>query len=197
MTTLVLDAPLADIVAGVDGPDALLAARLCAGDADALTDAYARHGALVYGLARRVADAATAEDVTQEIFVSLWEHPDRFDPARGTLRAFLGVQAQRRAVDALRRDGRRAGREQRHHDEDPERPRDPVDDLVLRETVRGALDTLPPEQRAVVELAYVEGRTLCEIASCLGIPEGTAKSRLRLAQGKLAPLLRTQLEESR
>jgi RNA polymerase sigma-70 factor (ECF subfamily) len=197
VTTLVLAEPLPDIVAGVDGPDAVLAARLRAGDPDALTDAYARHGALVFGLARQVADAATAEDVTQEIFVSLWEHPDRFDPSRGTLRAFLGVQAQRRAVDALRRDGRRAGREERHHDQDPDRPSDPMDDLVLRATVRGALDTLPPEQRKVVELAYIEGRTLCEIASCLGIPEGTAKSRLRLAQAKLGPQLRAQLEESR
>lgn len=197
MTPLVLDEPLADIVARVDSPDAVLAARLLAGDEDALAEAYQRHGALVYGLARHLTDAATADDVTQEIFVSLWEHPERFDPARGTLRAFLGVQAQRRAVDALRSDGRRTGRERRHHDAEPARPHDPVDDLVLRETVRSALDALPAEQRRVVDLAYVQGRTLCEIASYLGIPEGTAKSRLRLAQRKLAPVLRSELEESR
>ncbi len=71
-----------------------------------------------------------------------------------------------------------------------------MEELVLRETVRDALDHLPREQRQVVDLAYVEGRTLCEIAALLEIPEGTAKSRLRLAQRKLAPLLHDQLQES-
>ena len=65
-------------------------------------------------LARRVTgDAATAEDVAQEVFVTLWQHPERYDATRGTLRAFLGVHAQRRAIDALRRDGRRVDREHR------------------------------------------------------------------------------------
>src|ERR1700729_168767 len=69
----------------------------------ALAEIYRRHGGAVYGLARRVlSNAAEAEDVTQEVFLRLWNQPDRFDPSRGSLRAFLLAQAHGRAVDAIR-----------------------------------------------------------------------------------------------
>ena len=105
-----------DIVRAVDAQDMVLTARLAAGDEEALAEVWQRYGPLVFGLASRVTgDAATAEDVAQEVFVTLWQQPERFDATRGTLRAFLGVHAQRRAIDALRRDGRRIDREHRHH----------------------------------------------------------------------------------
>src|SRR5580698_1404919 len=69
----------------------------------ALAEAYRRHGGAVYGLARRVLNnTAEAEDVTQEVFLRLWNQPDRFDPARGSLRSFLLAQSHARAVDAIR-----------------------------------------------------------------------------------------------
>jgi len=179
--------------------DRRLMARISAGDELALARVYDRYGSLVYGLAKRVTGSATvAEEITQEVFVFLWEHPERFDDVRGTLRAFLGAVAHRRAVDAVRRDTRRQAREDRvTHDPATalSAERAAVDlaehvssgDLAAR--VRRAVADLPAEQREALELAYFRGCTFREVATRLGIPEGTAKSRLRLALAKLAGLL--------
>ncbi|HUI04308.1 MAG TPA: sigma-70 family RNA polymerase sigma factor [Acidimicrobiales bacterium] len=183
----------------MDSLEALLAARLAAGDDEALAEIWQRHGSLVFGLARRLTgDSSIAEDVTQEVFVTLWQHPERFDASRGSLRAYLGVHAQRRAIDALRRDGRRAEREHRHHRLHPPagpEPSDEAESSVLSDAVRDAICRLPAEQREAVELAYFNGLTHREVATTLGIPEGTAKSRLRLAQAKLQSWLDPALLE--
>lgn len=187
------------MVRAVDSQDVVLTARLGAGDEEALVEVWQRYGPLVFGLARRVTgDTSMAEDVTQEVFVTLWQHPDRFDASRGTLRAFLGVHAQRRAIDALRRDSRRADRERRHHRLDREtvaHTDNEVERAALSSTVRDAIGRLPAEQREAVELAYFDGLTHREVATTLGIPEGTAKSRLRLAHAKLQSLLDPKLLE--
>lgn len=189
----------ADIVRAVDPGDAVLVARLAAGDEEALAEVWQRHGPLVFGLARRLTgDSSTAEDVTQEVFVTLWQQPERFDAQRGSLRAYLGVQAQRRAIDAIRRDGRRAEREHRHHRLHPpavSTPGDSAECSELSGVVRDAIKKLPVEQREAVELAYFSGLTHREVATTLGIPEGTAKSRLRLAQTKLQTWLDPNLLE--
>jgi RNA polymerase sigma-70 factor (ECF subfamily) len=182
----------------VDTPDGVLVARLCAGDEEALEEAYDRFGALVYGVAKRtVRNPAAAEDVVQEVFTHLWTHPERFDPARGSLRAFLGMQAHGRAIDAVRSESSRSGREQRHFDLDSSQTRSPSDDLEaasVQALVKAAIGRLPEEQRQVVELAYFGGYTHRELASILGIPEGTAKSRIRSAQSKLSAMLAPELE---
>ncbi len=185
----------------------LLVARLVAGDESALGEITQRYGALVYGLARRVTlSVALAEDVAQDVFVELWRRPDRFDPQRGSLRTFLALQAQRRAVDAVRTATRRSGREQRHHDlasplevarASDIGPDDVAERRHLEEQVREAVNQLPSEQRIVIELAYYGGRSQREVASELGIPEGTAKSRMRLALSKLKPLLDAQMAHAR
>src|SRR6516165_11664333 len=78
----------------------------------ALAEVYRRHGGAVYGLARRVLnDATEAEDVTQEVFLRLWNQPDRFDPARGSLRSYRLAQTHGRAVDAVRSSAARRLRE--------------------------------------------------------------------------------------
>ncbi len=183
----------------MDSGDAVLIARLAAGDEEALAEVWQRHGSLVFGLARRVTgDASSAEDVTQEVFVTLWRQPERFDARRGSLRAFLGVHAQRRAIDAMRREGRRTERERRHHRLHPlaeTTPGDAAQGSALSDVVHQAIEKLPADQRAVVELAYFGGLTLREIATTLDIPEGTAKSRLRLAQAKLQSWLDRNLLE--
>jgi RNA polymerase sigma-70 factor, ECF subfamily len=181
---------------GVD--ERRLVARLVAGDDLALAQLYDRYCGLVYGLARRISGStAAAEEITQEVFVFLWEHPERFDAERGSVRAYLGAITHRRAVDAVRRDSRRTAREERVGADPGLAPSGAeVIDLAervagrdLAERVRAAVAMLPTDQRVAVELAYFGGCTFRDVADRLGIPEGTAKSRLRLALGKLANLL--------
>ena len=181
--------------------DAALVARVVAGDETALGLVFDRYAALVFGLAQRVTrSAAAAEEITQEVFVFFWEHPDRFDPARGTLRAFLGSIAHRRAVDVVRRETRRSAREDRVAADpsiaDDGASSDLADRAVAGDVaarVRAAVAELPADQREAIELAYFDGCTFREVAVRLGIPEGTAKSRLRLALAKLANLLGPEL----
>ncbi|MDQ1428619.1 MAG: hypothetical protein QOK39_2095 [Acidimicrobiaceae bacterium] len=183
----------------VDSGDGLLVARLAAGDDEAIAEIFDRYGPFLYGLARRVTGERTmAEDVVQEVLTRLWTDPDRFDPERGSLRAFLGVQSHRRAVDAIRREARRVTHEGRNQALDPAAglpSPDEVEALGLVEIVRQAIGRLPAAQRKAVELAYFEGFTQRELALKLGIPEGTAKSRLRLAQAKLTEWLAPHLLE--
>jgi len=177
----------------VDPGGDVLVERIKVGDEEALAEAFDRYGPLVYGLARRVTgNEGTAEDVTQEVFTTLWCQPERFDATRGSLRAFLGVQAHRRAVDAVRRETRRTARENRTVELNPitlDHPADELEAASVAAAVRDAIARLPGDQRRAVELAYFQGCTQREVATVLGIPEGTAKSRLRLAQAKLGEWL--------
>ncbi len=176
----------------------VLVERLSGGDETALVELYDRYAPFVYGLAvRTLVDRQIAEEVTQEVFVSLWEHPKQIDPGRGTLRGFLGTLTHRRAVDAVRREEARRRREvrvARHEDSVPD-----VADVVLRSDttgrVRTAVEVLPDAQRQALELAYFDGYTYRQVAEVLGIPEGTAKSRLRLALTRIAEHLGPELSE--
>jgi RNA polymerase sigma-70 factor, ECF subfamily len=182
--------------------DAMLAARIRAGDDSALDDALREFGRYVVGVAAKVTlDWAAAEDVAQEVFVTLWSQPERFDSSRGTLRTFLGMQAHRCAIDHVRATTRRRHRELRngaHEDlvQRPEATSTSEREIVRRELedeVRIAMQQLPAPQRQVIEMSYLEGRTHREIAEVLQIPEGTAKSRIRLAQTRLRELLSRDL----
>ena len=165
--------------------------RLVAGDEAALSELYAQFSSFVYGLATRVtANRTTAQDVTQEVFARVWEHPELFDPERGSLRAWLGTLTHHRAVDHVRRE--EAGRRRAQREATASVPLDIEEmatSLAVAERVRLAVDALPEEQRAAVQLAYFGGRTYREVASELGIPEGTAKSRLRVALRRVADAL--------
>jgi RNA polymerase sigma-70 factor, ECF subfamily len=188
-------------VPGVGGTDAFVASRLSAGDDLALAEAFDQHGRAVYGAALRVVgDGASAQDVVQDVFVELWSHPGRYDPAAGSLRTYLIVLARHRAVDLVRSELRRVARQERHHrltpGQQPEAPGDQVLAAAMAAAIRDAVQTLPDGQRRVVELAYFEGLTYREVALAAGIPEGTAKSRLRLALAKLETMLDRQLLES-
>jgi RNA polymerase sigma-70 factor (ECF subfamily) len=177
----------------------LLLARIRAGDEDALAAAYDLHGGLVFGLARRVTrDEQLAGEITQDVFAYLWELPGRVDPGRGSLRSYLAVVTHRRAVDEIRRNERRVRIESSTaiagHAEGPEAS--VVDATAAawgRDKLTAALNALPDEQRRAVELAYYDGLTYRQVASVLGIPEGTAKSRLRLAIARLRTLLGDEL----
>jgi RNA polymerase sigma-70 factor, ECF subfamily len=184
----------------VEATDALLTARLAAGDDRALAEAYDQLGPAVYGAALRVLGQWTAaQDVAQDVFVELWSHPDRYDPAAGSLRTYLTVLARRRAIDVVRSELRRIARQERNHRLTPQQgiasPSDEVEAAEAAGVVRAAVRLLPGSQREVVELAYFGGLSYREVALAIGIPEGTAKSRLRLALAKLESVLDRQLLE--
>jgi RNA polymerase sigma-70 factor, ECF subfamily len=166
-----------------DASDAALVVAIGRWREDALAEAYRRHAGAVYGLARRVlGDPAIAEEVVQEVFLRLWNSPDKFDPGRGSLRSFLLAQSHGRAVDLLRSDTSRRQREERDARQTAEGGYDiehEVWDLALAGQVKEVMAALPEEERRAIELAYFGGRTYREVAVALGAPEGTVKSRIR------------------
>nr|WP_201452473.1 sigma-70 family RNA polymerase sigma factor [Streptomyces sp. HM190] len=176
--------------------DVELHRRLVYGDESALRDAYAAYGALVRRVAVRVTQSQTAaEDVAQEVFAQLWTRPYGFDARRGSLRTWLSMLAHRRAVDWVRSEARHR-RDARADDSAlhaiPDAGPGPHETVVDRERsllLHTALAELPRSQREVVHLAYFAGRTYRQAAVELGIPEGTAKTRLRSALRKLAESL--------
>ncbi len=131
--------------------DAQLVVSIARFSEEALAEAYRRHGGAVFGLARRVTgNAAEAEDVTQEVFLRLWNSPDRFDAGRGSLRSFLLAQSHGRAVDMVRSRSARQRREERdarataHAGYDLEHE---VWDLSVADQVAQAVATLPDDER--------------------------------------------------
>ena len=159
----------------------------------ALAESYRRHGGAVFGLAKRVLQNPTeAEDVTQEVFLRLWNQPDRFDASRGSLRSFLLAQAHGRAVDAVRSSSSRRRREERDALRTAEAPYDmqrEVWDLAVADQVAQAMGELPEEERRAIELAYFDGRTYREVAQLLDQPEGTIKSRIRNGMRRMRAVL--------
>lgn len=159
---------------------------------DALGEAFRRHSGAVFALARRLLDnAALAEEVVQEVFLRLWNAPERFDPERGSLRSFLLAQSHGRAVDLLRSEVSRKRREEKEDGHaartavtsyDVERE---VGDVIVAEQVREAVAALAQEEREAIELAYFGGHTYREVAALLGQPEGTIKSRIRTGMLRL------------
>jgi RNA polymerase sigma factor (sigma-70 family) len=172
--------------------------RLVTGDDGALGEVYDQYASFVYGLALRViGDPRAAEDVSQDVFVCLWERPAAFDPDRGSLRTWLGTLAHRRAVDYVRREEARRRRVERDAGHAVTAPdvEELATALVAAERVRAALDLLPSDQRRAIQLAYFGGKTYRQVAVVLGIPEGTAKSRLRLGLRRIAEALEAQGDE--
>jgi RNA polymerase sigma-70 factor (ECF subfamily) len=156
---------------------------------DALAEAYRRHAGAVFGLATRVTrDRTLAEEVVQEVFLRLWDHPERFDAERGSLRSYLLAQCHGRSVDLLRSESSRRNREERDHRRTAEAGYDlehEVWDLVVADHVKDALDRLNDGERLAIELAYFGGLTYREVAARLGQPEGTVKTRIRAGLRRL------------
>lgn len=164
--------------------------RVQGGDEGAFADLYAATSTMVFGMALRVLrNYAQAEEVSQDVYLEAWRTAIRFDEARGSATAWLTVMAHRRAVDCVRSEERSAKRDRGFSDVLAEvTAPDPVDVVVRRHQaldVRRALDQLPPGQRDALVLAYFDGFSHREVAEILGVPLGTAKTRIRAAVMRL------------
>lgn len=185
-----------------EGPsDAELVRRLGDADGAALSQLYQRFGRPCYSLARRIcADEGLAEDVVQEVFLTLWRDPTRFDPSRGGFATWLLTLIHHKAVDAVRREStirrRTVAAPEAGEDWSPT-PVPGADQAALARVaagqVRAALHRLPVDQRQVLALAYFGGHTQREIAVLTGVPLGTVKSRMFTAVQRLRVLLNDQL----
>lgn len=179
--------------------EAALLARIVARDERAVEALYARYSGPLYSLAYQVTGADRfAQEVVQEVFVAIWRDAARFDPERGAVGPWLFSLARHKAIDLVRRE---ANIRKRTVDVDLELEVAP-DDVdhaawlaVRRERVHRALAELTEAQRTALELAFFSGLTHVEVAERLGIPLGTAKTRIRSALLKLRAVLGSSLSE--
>lgn len=153
------------------------------GDRAAVGRCMTRYGALVWSMARRLSPTpADAEDATQEIFLELWRSASRFDPAKGSEKVFVTMIARRRLIDRLRTmrprfDHEIPGLDEWAHDVPAIEPR--ADRAAEAAIARAALETLPAEQRRVIDLSIVHGLSHGDIATRVGLPLGTVKTMVR------------------
>jgi RNA polymerase sigma-70 factor (ECF subfamily) len=169
-----------------------LVGRLSGSDETAFREIYARNAALVYSVAARILPPAKAEEVVQEVFLTLWQKHETFDPARGTLRQWLAGIAKNRALNEARRDRTRGevpdDAAEAIRDDAPEP--DEAEWAARRQAaVRAAVDALPDAQRRALSLAFLDDLTHEQVAAALGTPLGTTKTRIRAALKRLAPVL--------
>ncbi len=180
-------------------PDEALLRRVGAGDDGAFRELFARYATVSHALAfRLVRQAQVAEEIVQEAFLAVWRTPDRYDPARGSVRSWLMGTVHHRAVDAVRREQAQRRRADQAAALAPRVAEDPIDDVVSsldlpreRRLVQKALAGLPDEQRDVIQRMYFDGMSQSQIAERTGLPLGTVKSRTLLAMRRL----RTHLGE--
>jgi RNA polymerase sigma-70 factor, ECF subfamily len=169
--------------------DAVLVVAISRYRQDALAEAYRRHAGAIFALSKRLlVDTALAEEVVQEVFLRIWNQPEKFDPERGSLRSYLLAQCHGRSVDLLRSESSRRRREERDALRTAEKGYDlehEVVDLTVAERVKEALHELPEVERAAITLAYFGGHTYREVADMLDQPEGTVKSRIRAGLKRL------------
>jgi RNA polymerase sigma-70 factor (ECF subfamily) len=165
---------------------------MVSGSEDAFAEIYRRHAATVRSVARMILGAvATCDDVVAEVFVGLWVSPVSFDPARGTLRSFLRLQARSRSLDVWRSETARRRREETQERYAGQIPRGIDAEFLAAEqatSVRRAVELLPPTERDAVRLAFFGGMSYRGVAALLGLPEGTTKSRIRSGLRRLAAM---------
>ena len=185
---------------GADLPatDAALIHKITQRDEAALAALYDRYAGMLSSVLNRILrDNQAAEEILQDIFYQLWCTGSRFDPARGSLPGWLLVIARNRAISRLRRRNPAAGEEILENT--VVMPCDLESNAAQQQLltrVKGALESLPKEQRAAVELAYFEGMTHSEIAERTGDPLGTVKTRLRSAIETLKRSLQSTMSQN-
>ena len=167
--------------------------RLRAGDMKALEELYDRHSPLLYSMVVRiVGHAHDAEEVLQDTWLQVWKRSESYDPSRGAVAAWLLTLARSRAIDRLRSRASRRRVEQAAEAEPgaaAEEASVSAEQRQMHASVTGALATLAPQQREVLELAYFGGLSQSEIAARTGAPLGTVKSWTRQALARLRELV--------
>lgn len=168
--------------------------------ADALSELYDRYSRLAFSLALNlVGDHATAEEITLDVFLRVWEKAGTYRPGQAKVSTWLTSITRYRAIDVLRRRGSRP--EQRsvswaEVSSDAMLSTDGLEQMaelaMQRQRVRAAIAELPPDQKQALALAYFEGYTHRQIAEALDQPLGTVKTRIRLAMQKLRQMLRDE-----
>jgi RNA polymerase sigma-70 factor (ECF subfamily) len=163
--------------------DAALVARIVQRDESALAALYDRYAGMLSSVLNRILrDTQAAEEILQDIFYQLWRNAGQFDASRGSLPGWLLVIARNRAISRLRRHNPASGEELLENTVVlPTNLESSIAQQQMVGKVRGAMESLPKEQRAALELAYFEGLTHSEIAARTGDPLGTVKTRLRSA----------------
>ena len=162
------------------------------GDSDAFELLYDRHGTAAFSLAYRIlGQRGSAEEATQEAFISIWRSRERYDSVRGSVRTWILSIVHRRAIDGLRRAAARPRVADVVAEDVTERleatERTDVEAVRRDEsrTIRAVIRSLPPDQSRVIQLAYFGGFTHTEIAGMLDAPVGTVKGRMRLGLQKM------------
>jgi RNA polymerase sigma-70 factor (ECF subfamily) len=169
--------------------------RSAGGDQGAFASLYDATRHLVYGTALRILrEPADAEEVTSEVYMQVWRNASNYSDRRGSVMAWLLTMARSRAIDRVRSQSLRARREEPFPEFAQFRSAEPAPDRSTeasqhRRRVASALDTLPPEQREVIELAFFYGLTHSELAARLNQPLGTVKTRVRQGMMKIRELL--------
>jgi RNA polymerase sigma-70 factor (ECF subfamily) len=155
--------------------------QIAAGEARAMNRCITQYGGIVWSIARRyIKDTAEAEDLVQEVFTEVWKKSASFNPAIASESTFIGLIARRRAIDFLRRSGRRPDFEPLSAAESLPQPVFQNHSVTCDpETVRASLANLPPDTRQLFHLFFEDGFTHPEIAEKTGLPLGTIKTRLR------------------
>ena len=181
-TSLPTGAPVTGAPVGPDLSELLRASAR--GDQAAFAQLYDATASRVHGLALRVVrDPAQAEEVTQEAYLEIWRTAARFDPERGSPLSWLMTIVHRKAVDRVRSAEASSRRDTSYHQQNQPVAHDATAEAahasLEARRVRGALSSLTTVQREAVELAYFGGYTHTEVASLLGLPVGTAKTRIR------------------
>jgi len=185
---------MSPVTPGSESSTALIAA-IAAGDRDAFSRFYDLTAPMAFGLIRRVLrDPEAAAEVLQEVFWQVWQDAPRYDPTRGTPEAWLVMRAKTRAIDRLRSIRRRdrtfvAPVDESVAQRSPDQAPNPAVAAEDRGLIQTALAQLPEPQRRVIELAFFEGLTHSEIATRLGEPLGTVKTRARLGLDRLRGVL--------
>jgi RNA polymerase sigma-70 factor (ECF subfamily) len=167
--------------------DNALAAALARGDRAALGQLYDRHAAVLLGLGFRIlGDRGRAEDVLHDVFLEAWNHASDFDPARGTVRAWLATRMRSRALDR-RAAGLRQQRLAEEASHEAAATQTPTDAGASGDTgldggrIQTFVSGMPSELSVIIELAYFQGLSSSETARRLEIPLGTVKSRMARA----------------
>jgi RNA polymerase sigma-70 factor (ECF subfamily) len=173
--------------------DGQLIARIAQGDRPAFEELYRRYARAVLGLAlRRLGDRGRAEDAAQDAFVAIWRSARTYDPNRGRGAPWLYAVARNAITDGLRRTPEPAAEVPDGPGSEPD-PADRAESSWTAWQVHRALEVLPDHERPVIELAYWRGLSQSEIATHLGIPLGTVKTRTRSALARLADVLEEEL----